>query len=285
MPSRVLNFQTPLQVLVSTHGPLPSIMMLPPRVFGCVAFVHLHKNQRTKLDPCALRCIFLGYATHQKGYHCYNPSTKRTYVTMDVTFLESETFFPAPISNSPIQREMCSQEKNWKSLFTLDSYFDSQQSHDALVESNDKVVGNHDASIGPIDNEGEIHEASVESSDNVTGGINLEDLEEPPSTVPNDQSLENTLEVRSSNNHVDMINIPSGYNLPSRKNRGQPPDRYSPDYEAKRSKYPIANHVSSRRLSDPLKAFVYQLSSDHIPTKIEEALKDPKWVQAITEEM
>jgi transposase InsO family protein len=284
MPSRVLNFQTPLQVL-STHGPLPSIMMLPPRVFGCVAFVHLHKNQRTKLDPCALRCIFLGYATHQKGYRCYNPSTKRTYVTMDVAFLESETFFPAPTSNSPLQREMCSQEQNWNSLFTLDSYFDSQQNHDASVESNDNVVENHDASIGPIDNPVEIHEASAESSDNVIEGNNLEDLEEPPSTVPNDQSLENTLEVSSPNNHVNMINTPSGYNLPFRKNRGQPPDRYSPNYEAKRSKYPIANHVSSQRLSDPLKAFVYQLSSDHIPTKIEEALNDPKWVQAIKEEM
>jgi IS30 family transposase len=43
MPSKVLNFQTPLQVL-STHVSLPSVLMISPRVFGCVAFVHLHKN-------------------------------------------------------------------------------------------------------------------------------------------------------------------------------------------------------------------------------------------------
>lgn len=82
-----------------------------------------------------------------------------------------------------------------------------------------------------------------------------------------------------------MINTPAGYKLPLKQNRGQPSNRYSPDYEVKGSKYPISNHVSSQRLSDPLKAFVCQLSSDHIPTKIQEALKDPKWVQEIKEEM
>ncbi|BBN67983.1 hypothetical protein Prudu_242S000300 [Prunus dulcis] len=53
-----------------------------------------------------------------------------------------------------------------------------------------------------------------------------------------------------------------------RQNRGKPPNRYSP-YISKTSKYPIANH----------------LSAIHIPTKVSEAFKDPKWVQAIKEEM
>ena len=115
MPSGVLNFKTPLQVL-EQHGPLPSVLVLNPRIFGCVAFVHLHKNQRSKLDPCALRCVFLGYATHQKGYRCYHPPTRRTYVTLDVTFLESDMFFYDPASNSTLQGEIPSEELNWSSL-------------------------------------------------------------------------------------------------------------------------------------------------------------------------
>ena len=87
MLSNALGFKTPLQAL-SAHSPIPSILMLPPRVFGCVAYVHLHKNQQTKLDPCARRCIFLGYASHQKGYRCYDPMSNRTYVSLDVTFVE-----------------------------------------------------------------------------------------------------------------------------------------------------------------------------------------------------
>lgn len=111
MPSKVLDFQAPLQTL-STQSPLPSVLMFPPRTFGCVAFVHLPKTQRTKLDPCALRCVFLGYATHQKGYRCYYPPTQRTYVNMDVTFLESEIYF-TPSSNSSLQRKIRNEEHNW----------------------------------------------------------------------------------------------------------------------------------------------------------------------------
>ena len=59
MPSKVLDFQTPLQPL-SGYTPVPAILMLSPRVFGCVAYVHLHKNQRTKLNPYARRCLFFG---------------------------------------------------------------------------------------------------------------------------------------------------------------------------------------------------------------------------------
>ncbi|RVW71140.1 hypothetical protein CK203_059836 [Vitis vinifera] len=72
-------------------------------------------------------------------------------------------------------------------------------------------------------------------------------------------------------------------NIP--KNCGKPPNRYSPDIGEKKSKYPIANYMSTQRLSEPLKAFVHQLSSCHIPKSIEEALLDPRWVQAIKEEL
>lgn len=86
--------------------------MIPPIVFGCVAFVYLHKNQRSKLDPCAVRCVFLGYGPHKKGYRCYNPTTKRTYITIDVTFVESEYFFSLPVSNSPLQGETQDEEEH-----------------------------------------------------------------------------------------------------------------------------------------------------------------------------
>ena len=63
MPLKVLGFKTPLKAL-STYVSLPIVLMLPPHIFCCVTFVYLHKNQHTKLDPCAIRCLFLGYSTH-----------------------------------------------------------------------------------------------------------------------------------------------------------------------------------------------------------------------------
>ncbi|KAL6311416.1 hypothetical protein AAG906_035499 [Vitis piasezkii] len=59
MPTKVLQFQTSIKVL-SYHVSLPNVLMIHPWIFGCVLFVHIHKNQRTKLDPCVVRCLFLG---------------------------------------------------------------------------------------------------------------------------------------------------------------------------------------------------------------------------------
>ena len=72
--------------------------------------------------------------------------------------------------------------------------------------------------------------------------------------------------------------------LPFRHNRGKPSNRYNPDEERK-SKYPIANYVSTQGLSKPLKTFTQTLFSGHIPNIVEEVLSDPKWAQAMQEEL
>ncbi|XP_073263621.1 uncharacterized protein [Populus alba] len=92
---------------------LPSLLLIKPHIFGCVAFVHLHKNQRTKLEPCAVRCIFLGYGTNKKGYRCYDPNKNRVYLTMDVTFVELNKFYSPHISASSLQRETWDEEQKW----------------------------------------------------------------------------------------------------------------------------------------------------------------------------
>lgn len=93
MPLRVLSFQTPLAMLAD-HVSLPSTLHLKPRVFGCVAYVHIHKNIRSKLNPCAVRYVFIGFNPQHKGYRCYHPPTRHVYVTINVTFSEDKPFFP-----------------------------------------------------------------------------------------------------------------------------------------------------------------------------------------------
>ncbi|RVW93483.1 Retrovirus-related Pol polyprotein from transposon TNT 1-94 [Vitis vinifera] len=101
VPSSSINFQTPLQALTNAVV-APTVPNLPPRVFGCVAFVHLHKHQRTKLTSHALQCVFVGYALHKKGYRCYHPPTRQMYITMDVVFHEDSMYFS---SESELQGE------------------------------------------------------------------------------------------------------------------------------------------------------------------------------------
>ena len=101
VPSSSINFQTPLQALTNVVI-APTVPNLPPRVFGCVAFVHLHKHQRTKLTSHALQCVFVGYALHKKGYRCYHLPTRQMYITMDVVFHEDSMYFS---SESELQGE------------------------------------------------------------------------------------------------------------------------------------------------------------------------------------
>ena len=103
--SSSLQFQTPFDVLHHTVS-APTIPNLSPKVFGCVAFVHLQKGLRTKLEPRALRCVFVGYALHQKGYRCYHPPTppsRKLYVILDVVFHENDMYYFA--SESSLQGE------------------------------------------------------------------------------------------------------------------------------------------------------------------------------------
>jgi hypothetical protein len=58
------------------------------RMFGCIAYVHVHDEKRSKLDPKAKKCIFIGYSLEQKGYKCFNPSTRKLQVSRDVMFDE-----------------------------------------------------------------------------------------------------------------------------------------------------------------------------------------------------
>ena len=55
--------------------------------------MHLHKGLRTKLEPHALQCVFFGYALHKKGYRCYQPPSRKLYVTLDVVFHENDMYY------------------------------------------------------------------------------------------------------------------------------------------------------------------------------------------------
>ena len=106
MPSRILRFQTPHHILLKSFPHTRVMSTLPFKNFGCFVFVHIHSQLHSKLDPRALRFIFLGCSPHQKGYKCYCPKTRRFYSSMDVTIFESQPFYP----KSDIQGENCSQE-------------------------------------------------------------------------------------------------------------------------------------------------------------------------------
>ena len=60
------------------------------RVFGCKTFVHIPKDERSKLDVKAKPCIFLGYGPEEFGYMLWDPLSKKIVISRDVVFLEDQ---------------------------------------------------------------------------------------------------------------------------------------------------------------------------------------------------
>ncbi|RDY02144.1 hypothetical protein CR513_14444, partial [Mucuna pruriens] len=94
--TRVLNSISPIKHMLSFFSSSLLMLNLLSCVFGCVAFVHSYNPHRRKLDPRAVKCVFIDYPLNKKGFKCYHPSSRRFFVSMDVTFHETQSFFVCP---------------------------------------------------------------------------------------------------------------------------------------------------------------------------------------------
>ena len=84
-PTRSVPNTTPIE---AWSGFKPNVQHL--KVFGSIAYAHVPKAARSKLDDRAVKTIFIGYKNG--GYKLYNPMTKKVILSRDVTFAEHEAW-------------------------------------------------------------------------------------------------------------------------------------------------------------------------------------------------
>ena len=60
------------------------------KVFGCVCYAHVIKDDREKFDAKVKRCIMLGYGTETKAYRLYDLEKKKVIFSRDVVFDETK---------------------------------------------------------------------------------------------------------------------------------------------------------------------------------------------------
>ncbi|KAL0434406.1 UNVERIFIED_CONTAM: Retrovirus-related Pol polyprotein from transposon RE2 [Sesamum latifolium] len=83
LPTSVLQWKSPYEVLY--NKPVDYSML---KVFGCLAFAINLQPYKTKFAKLAHRCIFVGYATGQKGYKLFDLDDNVMLISRDVIFHE-----------------------------------------------------------------------------------------------------------------------------------------------------------------------------------------------------
>lgn len=133
MPSRVLQYESPVQVLQNNFPTSRIITDLPLKVFGSLCYVYIPNVFRSKLDPKAEKCVFLSYASNKKGYKCFNPVTKIFFECMDVHFVENQPF----LKNSLQGESQCiNKEDNfWETLPAIDDIVTTNHPSAKIIES------------------------------------------------------------------------------------------------------------------------------------------------------
>uniref|UniRef100_A0A0D3AGD1 Retroviral polymerase SH3-like domain-containing protein n=1 Tax=Brassica oleracea var. oleracea TaxID=109376 RepID=A0A0D3AGD1_BRAOL len=73
------------------------------RVFGCKAFVHIPKDERSKLEMKSRQCVFFGYGQDEFGYRFYDPVERKLVRSRDVVFMEDQKIKNIDKSKIPAQ--------------------------------------------------------------------------------------------------------------------------------------------------------------------------------------
>ena len=280
LPSRVLNKKAPVEVLST-----PSVLFpIVPRIFGCVCFVHNHSPSRGKLDPRAIRCVFVGYSPTQKGYRCYHPPTRKWYVSMDVTFHESQSYFlSSSQSESPLQGEPWSEEEVTLPL-SIEFGVENEKEKDEVEK-----------------------EMQVDEVEKENDGVRIEGENKTP-TRKGKELLVYSKGTWSKSRHKDTVHstLPLTSSPPRAEIQGNsdsdldnsytlvpiefdPSDLDVPIAVRKGvrtcTQHPISNFVSYAHLSPSYKSFLSKIASVSVPNNVQDALADPKWKLAMIEEM
>ncbi|CAJ2666495.1 unnamed protein product [Trifolium pratense] len=313
LPSSVLASKTPMEVLSSFYPDVSTSCNLIPRIFGCKSFVHIHSDGRGKLDPRALKCVFIGYSSTQKGYKCYHPPSHKFFVSRDVTFHEHESYF----IQTHLQGESTSKED--ESLILPDLNFGPEVEAETRGDNVETEIDLENIETKVDNVETEIDSEKDENVGvDVRYGKNLvytrkKTIPESTHIHESDPTLHEVTFLDPSNSSDSISEFshtqePESSSTIQRepesilikhknpKSREITPvdskDLHLPIAHRKNTRtctnkplYPLSNYLCFEQLSTTHKAFLTSLNTTTIPTSLSEALSDRKWKQAMDLEM
>ena len=259
-------------------------------------YVHNHNVSQTKLDPKALKCIFIGYPPSQKGYKCYCPINKRIYISSDVTFYEDLSYYPNTDSPTNLTDSLLLPTP---SPFLLPLPASSQGGElipdNMLADFEPSILQPSPKNVQPMSPQSPAKkpasppwfvysrrpkgppEAQQGQSSSLDDGLSEDDKADADVTGTETALMEET-EDQPKINSSDISDDGLDWAVPIALRKGV---RSCVKYP----KYPLSNYLTYAKLSPQLKAFIARLDSAEIPKNIQGAMEDSKWKAAVMEEM
>jgi len=249
-PTAAVHGMTPEEKFTSKK---PNVSHL--RMFGYIAYVHVPDEKRSKLDPKAEKCIFIGYSLEQKGYRCFNLSIRKLQVSIDVVFDEMVRWY------SPLKVAEDGKAKN------------GDVSSNAKQESQ-LISGPQESSIsgssntpwkGRLRSSNIVHGSSQTSSKNLHVDDELNDLEKSVGEESRIPSV-TTLGARMAKKVLKTLDNNSGVQRSTQVK-----------YPVQRLTYDgfVAHHY----------AYMVKVIQEVEPICFEQAIGNPKWDNAMDKEM
>ncbi|KAJ0454406.1 putative RNA-directed DNA polymerase [Helianthus annuus] len=264
LPSSVLNGRSPYEVV---YGFKPSLAHL--RNFGCLCFSTI-LSESDKFAYHADKCVLIGYSNVKKGYKLLCLDNRKVYFSRDVKFYES--VYPFKSSLNKNQEFSNKTELNEVNFFDFTETISSEVP--AVPNDEEGTNGAHDQYSDDQQPVSPSTSATAPNADN-----NQHDNDQLGSSMGHTGEAEDTV------GSLDETNLSEGHSVRKSSRKVVFPKRFDEFVVEGKVKYGVEKVVNYSNLSVDNMCLVSSLNKSVEPSSYNEAIKDPRWIEAMNCEM